>query len=67
MRHQRKPVAMWLFTGSGSEAPLPSLMARGRNPDTVIQEAEKQKKGKYLHACLERRRNFTPLVYSADG
>ena len=27
----------------------------------------KKKKDKYLQACLDRRRTFTPLVYSVDG
>ena len=29
--------------------------------------AEKENKYKYLHPCLELRRSFTPIVYSADG
>ena len=29
--------------------------------------AEKGKKGKYFQTCLERRRTFTPMVYSEDG
>ena len=28
---------------------------------------EKEKKDLYLQACLERRRTFTPMVYSAEG
>ena len=28
---------------------------------------EKEKNYLYLQACLERRRTFTPMVYSADG
>eukprot|EP00957_Ditylum_brightwellii_P046235 3507857-Ditylum_brightwellii.AAC.1 len=28
---------------------------------------EKEKKAKYLKACLEHRRHFTSLIYSADG
>ena len=27
----------------------------------------KKKKDKYLQACLDRRRTFTPLLYSVDG
>ena len=27
----------------------------------------KRKKNKYLQACLDGRRSFTPLVYSVDG
>jgi hypothetical protein len=33
----------------------------------VLEKAAKEKKDKYLEACLERRRSFTPLVYSVDG
>ena len=40
-----------------------------RNQDTekVLQKHELEKKRKYLAACHERRRDFTPLVYSVDG
>ena len=38
-----------------------------RDPAKIIAGQEKAKKGKYLEACLERRRSFTPLVFSADG
>jgi hypothetical protein len=33
----------------------------------VLERAAKAKKNKYLEACIERRRSFTPLVYSIDG
>ena len=33
----------------------------------VLERAAKAKKAKYLQPCLDRRRNFTPLVYSVDG
>jgi len=33
----------------------------------VLEKAARQKKAKYLEACLERRRSFMPLVYSVDG
>ena len=36
-------------------------------PEKAIAKAEKEKKDLYLQACLERRRTFTPMVYSADG
>ena len=36
-------------------------------PEKALAKAEKEKKHLYLHDCLERRRNFTPMVYSADG
>ena len=35
-------------------------------PEKDLAKAEKEKKGLYLQACLERRRNFTPMVYSAE-
>ena len=33
----------------------------------AIAKAEKEKKDLYPQACMERRRTFTPMVYSADG
>ena len=36
-------------------------------PEKDLAKAEKEKKDLYLQACLERRRTFTPMVYSADG
>ena len=36
-------------------------------PEKALEKAEKEKKYLYLQACLERRRTFTPMVYSADG
>ena len=33
----------------------------------VLERAAKEKKDKYLDACLERRRSFVPLIYSVDG
>ena len=35
--------------------------------EKALAKAEKEKKDLYLQACLERRRTFTPMVYSADG
>jgi len=40
---------------------------RGQDPKKILARHEKEKKDKYLDACLERRRQFTPLVYSVDG
>ena len=37
------------------------------NPEKALAKAEKENKDLYLQAYLERRRNFTPMVYSADG
>ena len=36
-------------------------------PEKDLAKAEKEKKDLYLQDCLERRRNFTCMVYSADG
>ena len=36
-------------------------------PEKALEKAEKEKKDLYLQACLERRRTFTPMIYSADG
>ena len=36
-------------------------------PEKALAKVEKEKKDLYLQACLESRRNFTPMVYSADG
>jgi hypothetical protein len=38
-----------------------------RPPDKVLESGEKLKKKKYLEACLEQRRHFTPFVCSVDG
>ena len=38
-----------------------------QDPHKLLAKAEQEKKGKYLEACLERRQQFTPLVFSADG
>ena len=35
--------------------------------EKALSKAEKEKKYLYLHACLECRSTFTPMVYSADG
>ena len=40
---------------------------RGQDPTKILARHEKEKKDKYLDACVERRRQFTPLVYSVDG
>ena len=36
------------------------------NPEKALAKADKEKKEKYLQACLERRSSFTNMVYSAD-
>jgi hypothetical protein len=40
---------------------------RGKDPAKVLADAESEKKAKYLQACLDRRRHFTPMVYLVDG
>ena len=35
-------------------------------PEKAIAKAENEKKDLYLQDFLERRRNFTPMVYSTD-
>ena len=36
-------------------------------PEKDLAKAEKEKNDLYLQACLERKSNFPPMVYSADG
>ena len=36
-------------------------------PEKALANIEKEKKGLYLEACLERKKTFTPMVYSTDG
>jgi hypothetical protein len=33
----------------------------------VLESQEKEKKRKYLRACLENRHHFTPFVLSVEG
>ena len=35
-------------------------------PEKDLPKAEKENKDLYVKACLERRRTFTPMVYSVD-
>ena len=35
-------------------------------PENALAKAEKEKKDLYLQDCLERRQNFSPMVYSTD-
>ena len=39
----------------------------GRNHRKVLKSHEKAKKDKYAQKCAERRRDFTPLCFTADG
>ena len=36
-------------------------------PEKALTKTEKKKKDFYLQDCLDCRRTFTPIVYSADG
>ena len=38
-----------------------------RKPEAVLLSHEREKKKKYLHACLDPRRHFSPFVVSWDG
>lgn len=38
-----------------------------RKPSSIIKSSENDKKRKYLDACLEQRRHFTPFVVSCEG
>jgi hypothetical protein len=38
-----------------------------RESKKVLESAARRKKDKYEGACLERRRDFTPMIYSVDG
>jgi hypothetical protein len=40
---------------------------RGQDPHKILAKHEKEKKDKYVDACLARCRTFTPLVFSVDG
>jgi hypothetical protein len=40
---------------------------RHQNPHDVLKKQEKEKKTKYLKACLDQRRSFVPFVVSTDG
>jgi hypothetical protein len=40
---------------------------QGQDPHKILAKHEKEKKDKYVDACLARRRTFTPLVFLVDG
>ena len=40
---------------------------RGTAPTKILARHEREKKAKYLQACLDRRQDFSPLVFSVDG
>jgi hypothetical protein len=39
----------------------------GWDPNKILLSHETRKRDKYLEACLQRRKHFTPLVFSVDG
>jgi hypothetical protein len=45
---------------------MPNPIGR-RNPTKGLEQHEKEKKDKYLQNCLEKQKDFTPMVYSVDG
>jgi hypothetical protein len=69
---------MSLLTAFGAVATPPSLTSvlltptppasyQSSTPQQILRNQEKAKKKKYIIApCLERRRHFTPLVFSVD-
>ena len=60
---QRGTTAVFDIRITDTEAPT----YRRMDPAKVLKKHEKEKKDKYLEACLARRRQFTPLVFSVDG
>jgi hypothetical protein len=40
---------------------------RHKDPKKVLEQHEREKKKKYLQACLDQRRHFSPFVVSTDG
>ncbi|EJK60110.1 hypothetical protein THAOC_19600 [Thalassiosira oceanica] len=54
-----------LFLTSASLIPRPNPI--GRKTLERFLKPKKERKDKYLRKCLERRKHFTPLVFSVDG
>ena len=46
---------------------LDNASQRKQSPISILQAHEKAKMRKYNKACLERRKSFTPLIFSCDG
>ena len=44
-----------------------SLYHPNKSPDNCLHTAEKEKKSKYLEACLQKCRHFYPSVFSVDN
>ena len=40
---------------------------RNRSLGAILRDHCNRKKAQYLHACLQNRRHFTPLVFTVDG
>ncbi|KAL7463415.1 hypothetical protein ACHAXS_003796, partial [Conticribra weissflogii] len=38
-----------------------------KEPQQILNQSESNKKNKYEDACHQRRRDFTPIIYSVDG
>ena len=55
---------MWALTSALDYLDMGSYLRMMTERD--LAKAEKEKKDLYLQACLERRRSFTPMVYSED-
>lgn len=60
---ERGTTAVFDIRITDTEAPT----YRRMDPAKVLKKHEQWKKDKYLEACLARRRQFTPLVFSVDG
>ena len=43
------------------------FLYQNKPPDKFLQTAEKQKKQKYLEACLQKLRHFSPCTVSVGG
>ncbi|KAL7463062.1 hypothetical protein ACHAXS_003449, partial [Conticribra weissflogii] len=44
-----------------------SLSYSSKDPQQILDHSESNKKIKYEEACHQRRRDFTPIIYSVDG
>ena len=69
-----RDVPVWGLWSRGTECILdfrvtdPSAKSyRKKDPIKVLETQEKEKKDKYLRKCLDRRKHFTPMVFSVDG
>jgi hypothetical protein len=64
-------VVISFFEAFGPEAPIAlwTSVSPTRTPNHIANDesGKKLKKKKYLEACLEQRRHFTPFVCSVDG